>query len=946
MTSPSRRILPRRQRLNGLDQLGHGMGDVIAAARVDADIAAVLVHLDACAVELELQRGLAEPLQGLGDVARRLGQHRLEGTEEAEMEVVEPGPPFGEHGLRHGGQLAGQHEGAAHLVGRHLGRRGERFGHEPGESSLAQLAEDEAHEEALLLRRGAGEQAPQEARPLRGRARPGHRSDALERGIDLADSQRRLGRGAPRQRVAHRRAAQADPPLAEEPGEPGDGGIDLIRSQPPQQVGEGGGLRGAGAGLGDAAGGGDEVGEAHRRDGSACYPCPAMPSRARPAAILAALAPLLLAQAPADLPPITRDLGSFGFPPTTGAAPGYIADSACALCHSDLAESYAPKGMARAFQRPRPASDIEDFSAPPFVHAPSGQQLQMMRSDGRLVFRRWQTGPDGQPINVFEVPVDWILGSGDHARTYLYRTAGGELYQLPLAWYTQTGRWGMAPGFDRADHEGVLRRVRRECVFCHTAYPDVPTGGDAHGAPQIFPAEMPEGIGCQRCHGPGAEHVGLALGGIGLREEIRASIFNPGRLPVARRDEVCQGCHLQPSVAIPGLRRFGRGDFSFRPGEPLAGYLVQVDVEEEGKPRSERFEINHHPYRLQQSRCFLASAGSLSCLTCHDPHRRVAEEERAAHYRAACERCHRQDACTRPEHSSGGTDPGDCASCHMPKRRTQDVVHVVMTDHKITRTPGGPALLAPLSESEPVLVDVRLLPGAPGGGTLVGALGEVYRAAAVARTAGGGEAIVYLEKKLNETRPAEIEPWLDLAQAQIQAVRPADAERTLTGILERHPGHPQALEWLALAQAGQGRLGEAIALLRQLLAKHENRIEAEYNLGRLLAAQGKGDEAALHLENALKARPNLAAGWHYLGEIRAAQGRTDEALACWRRALEIDPRATKSYLSLGRTLLARGERAEALRWLRHGAKAAARPEAVAAELATVEGEAKTHGRLQ
>ncbi len=380
------------------------------------------------------------------------------------------------------------------------------------------------------------------------------------------------------------------------------------------------------------------------------------PSRASAVAVLAALAPLLFGQAPATLPPITRDLGSFGFPPTTGAAPGYVADRACALCHTDLAASYAAKGMARAFQRPRPAADIEDFSAPPFVHGPSGQQFQIIRRDGRVIFRRWQTGPDGQPINVFETPVDWILGSGDHARTYLYQTAGGELYQLPLAWYTQTGSWGMAPGFDRPDHEGVVRRVRRECVFCHTAYPDVPAGADAYGAPQIFPAAMPEGIGCQRCHGPGAEHVGLALGGIGLKSEIRASIFNPGRLPIERRDEVCQGCHLQPSVAMPGLRRFGRGDFSFRPGEPVSDYLVQVDVEEEGRARSERFEINHHPYRLRQSRCFLESGGRLSCLTCHDPHRRVPEEQRAAQVRAACESCHGKAACTRPEHAAGGVD--------------------------------------------------------------------------------------------------------------------------------------------------------------------------------------------------------------------------------------------------------------------------------------------------
>ena len=417
------------------------------------------------------------------------------------------------------------------------------------------------------------------------------------------------------------------------------------------------------------------------------------------AALLGPLSLLLLAQAPAPAVSVVDDLAAFGFPPTTGAAPGYVADRACALCHVDIAKSFALKGMGRAFQKPRPAVEIEDLAARPFVHNPSGQLFQMTRREGRLLFQRWQSGPDGRPINVFETPVDWILGSGDHARTYLYQTPGGELYQLPLAWYTQEGRWGMAPGFDRPDHEGVLRRVRRECIFCHNAYPDLPAGGDAYGAPQVFPAEMPEGIGCQRCHGPGAEHVGLALGGIGLREEIRASIFNSGRLPPARRDEVCQGCHLQPSVAIPGLRRFGRGDFSHRPAEPLADYLVQVDVREEGKDPADRFEINHHPYRLQQSRCFLESGGKLSCLTCHDPHKRIPERTKAGFFRGVCESCHGREACTRPEHAAGA-GPGDCVSCHMPKRRTEDVVHVVMTDHKITRTPGGPALLAPRAEED------------------------------------------------------------------------------------------------------------------------------------------------------------------------------------------------------------------------------------------------------
>jgi len=595
---------------------------------------------------------------------------------------------------------------------------------------------------------------------------------------------------------------------------------------------------------------------------------------------------------------VARQLKDLGIAVTTGAAPGYVDDAACASCHTAIARSYREKGMARAFHRPGPATDGEDFAAPPFVHAPSGQIFQMSRRGGRLVFRRWQTGADGKPVNVFEQPVDWVLGSGDHARIYLYRTGpteAGELYQLPLAWYSQTRSWGMAPGYDRPDHDGVVRRVRRECLFCHTAYPDLPAGADAYGAPQVFPARLPEGIGCQRCHGPGADHVWLASGGIGVRDEIRASVFNPGRLPAARRDEVCQGCHLQPSVALPGVRRFGRGDFSFRPGEALAGYLVQTDVEEDGRTPAGRFEINHHPYRLRQSRCYLESDGALSCLTCHDPHRRIPESEKAAHFQAACLTCHRPDACHRPRTGSD-TGPGDCASCHMAKRRTQDVVRAVMTDHLIRRRPGGPELLAPLAESEPLLTAVRLPgPDAPGG-----PLGEVYGTAAVVRAVRSAAAVDYLEKMLAVAKPMEVEPWLDLAQGQLGQRRFADAERTLTGFLERHPAHPLAMEWLALAHAGQGKVDEAIAVLRQTLAAGGERPEAEFNLGTLLAGRSLPAEAEEHLQRAVVLRPNLVAAWYRLGEVRATLGRPSDAAACYRRALEIDPRHAASALALGK----------------------------------------------
>ncbi len=586
--------------------------------------------------------------------------------------------------------------------------------------------------------------------------------------------------------------------------------------------------------------------------------------------------------------------------------------------------------MARSFARPASAPRIEDFAHGTLAHLPSGDRFEMTWRGDRLLFRREQRDAAGRPINVWEHEVDWILGSGNHARTYLYRTEGGELYQLPIAWYTQEKKWGMAPGFDRPDHEGVLRRVRRECMFCHNAYPDSPLGSDLHDAPQNFPEKLPEGIGCQRCHGPGAEHVrrAFSVGKEPRGAAIRAAIIDPGALPKARMEDVCFECHLQPSVALQGLRRYGVGDWSFRPGQDLAQYQVAVDIDEEGVAPGDRFEINHQAYRLRQSRCYLTSA-DLSCLTCHDPHTKVAEAERAEHYASACLGCHEghtPEACG----FTGGRSKvnpeipfADCVACHMPKRRPSDVVHTVMTDHMIQIPKAGVDYLAPRTEGDPVLTDLRLLEPE----RIPEALREVYRAGTVVRAVRSSAALNRLETLLAKSPTKEIDPYVDLAEGQLGARRFAAAEKTLRGILARSPGRPLALEWLGIALAAQGKREEGIATLKAGVAATETsggsaRPESAFNLG--LLRFGSDPKLALtDLEQAIALRPNQVAAWYYRGLALESLDRRSDAEAAYQRTLEIDPRFTRAYLALGKSALARGDRTAARRWLAHGAKVAA-----------------------
>jgi len=594
------------------------------------------------------------------------------------------------------------------------------------------------------------------------------------------------------------------------------------------------------------------------------------------------------------------------------APPGYVDDAACAPCHAGIVRSYEQVGMSKSFYRPRPDDAIEDFGKLPFRHERSGDVMELRWRKGRLIFRRWQLDASGTAINTFEQPVDWILGSGHHSRIYLFQTPNGELYQLPLAWYSRTKEWAMAPGYDRRDHEGVQRRARLECLFCHNAYPDVAANAhDGYWRSQGLPAHLPEGIGCQRCHGPGAEHVRRASSAES-DPAAKAAIVNPIRLDVNLRRDVCHQCHMQPSVAVPGIRRFGRDIDSFQPGQRLSSYLLRVDITDTGIARDDRFEINHHPYRLEQSRCFRESAGRLSCLTCHDPHRKVAESERAAHYRAVCIGCH----------TNAHRPAEDCVSCHMPKRRTQDVVHVVMTDHKISRRSDTAGLLAPRQEREPVIENVELA-----GPDILPADREVYRVIAAMRAGSGQEAARRLEQLLAATASPDIEPYFDLAAAQLRQKRAGALEKTTRQILDCIPDHPLALEWFGLSRmAGDGEA--AIQSLREAARLDPLRVETQFNLGLELAARGDRGEAAACFERALAGRPNFVLAWIHLGDLRSG----DAAIAAYRRALEIDPTSTRAYVALARALRARGNDKEALRFLRHGAAFAAKPEAVRAEM--------------
>jgi hypothetical protein len=144
----------------------------------------------------------------------------------------------------------------------------------------------------------------------------------------------------------------------------------------------------------------------------------------------------------------TNSHSLLGFSISQGAADGYIEDLACQQCHFNQWKSFQHVGMSKSFVKPQASNFIENFDAPVYFHQASKRYFKISRIKEELVFKRYQLDSDKQPINVYERKIDWILGSGNKTRSYLYQTELGELYQLPLGWYSETQSWQMGPGYD------------------------------------------------------------------------------------------------------------------------------------------------------------------------------------------------------------------------------------------------------------------------------------------------------------------------------------------------------------------------------------------------------------------------------------------------------------------------------------------------------------------
>ena len=163
------------------------------------------------------------------------------------------------------------------------------------------------------------------------------------------------------------------------------------------------------------------------------------------------------------------------------------------------------------------------------------------------------------------------------------------------------------------------------------------------------------------------------------------------------------------------------------------------------------------------------------------------------------------------------------------------------------------------------------------------------------------EAALPLWSRLAELDPDSIEPIIQSARIHMRQGRFEEAEAGFRRVVERDPGHNEALPALARVVSLRD-VGEGVALLKLWSAREPENISPWIEMARVHAQAKRTEEAEAAYQRVLELEPSNQAGLTGLGRLYVSAGWHDKALDVWSAIAELVPSSVESKLQTARIL--------------------------------------------
>ena len=335
---------------------------------------------------------------------------------------------------------------------------------------------------------------------------------------------------------------------------------------------------------------------------------------------------------------------------STAKTAHYVGSQACEKCHAQIYEHWKKTPMANVVRDPREHPDA-------IVPGLATNNVAKITKD----------------------QVAFVYGSIWKQR--YFTKIGDDYFPLPVQWEFNNHKWSKykvpPTGADWWARfyppDNMHRPTGPLCDGCHSV------GYDIH-TKQV--AEW--NVGCERCHGPGSEHVA---------HPVRGNIVNPAHMDYVAASDTCIQCHSQGQpLSNPIEGKYYDWPVGYHVGLRLQDFW-KLEEHTLGQPANFFYfpDGTAHKNRMQGNdfRQSVMYRRGITCFDCHDVHgtNNYAQLRKPAD--KLCLECHgplspngpRTATLEEHTHHKDGSAGSQCVACHMPAIETEGPANTMVHAH-------------------------------------------------------------------------------------------------------------------------------------------------------------------------------------------------------------------------------------------------------------------------